>query len=204
MRLPLLELSVLLPALPLSCFPADAPFVCPFVCPFICPFVSESRRIRMRLFMSGSNWRFMLAGSMLLLFTLLFAPPTASLSLSSSSLDSSLLAHSGGVLGVTLRLRIFETAGDSRAAGLGRCADEDDESWYRFADGAVARLLPPFCGLPLAAGVRGTDGGATFLRMVTVRVLILGLLGSNMARAAFKPDSKLRVCGIRVVCDARK
>lgn len=121
---------------------------------------------------------------MLLLFSLLLDPPTASLSLS-SSLDSSLLAHSGGVLGVTFRLRMFETAGDSRAAGRGRCVDEDEESWYRFAAGAVARrraaLLLPLTDFPVDAGVRGAGGGATFFRMVTVRVLILGLLGSNMA-----------------------
>ena len=121
---------------------------------------------------------------MLLLFSLLLEPPTVSLSLS-SSLDSSLLAHSGGVLGVTFRLRMFETAGDSRAVGRGRCADEDEESWYRFAAGAVARgrtaLLLPFTVFPFDAGVRGAGGGATFFRMVTVRVLILGLLGSNMA-----------------------
>lgn len=115
---------------------------------------------------------------MLLLFSLLLDPPTASLPLS-SSLDSSLLAHCGGVLGVTLRLRMLETAGDSRAAGRGRCADDDEVSWNRLAGGALARgraALPPF-----DAVVRGAGGGATFFRMVTVRVLILGLLGSNMA-----------------------
>jgi hypothetical protein len=127
----------------------------------------------MRRVVSGSSWRLLLVGSVLLLFSLLFAP-TASLPLS-SSLDSSLLAHCGGVLGVTLRLRMFETAGDSRATGRCRCADDEVVSWYRFAAGAPER--------PFVAGVRGagTGVGATFFRMVTVRVLILGLLGSNMA-----------------------
>jgi hypothetical protein len=72
---------------------------------------------------------------------------------------------------VTLRLRMFETAGDSRAAGRGRWVDEDEVSWKRLAGGAV---------LPVDDMVRGVGGGATFFRMVTVRVLILGLLGSNM------------------------
>src|SRR5690242_301276 len=116
--------------------PVGAPFVCPFVCSppcpsgclsFACAFVSESRRMRMRRLRSGSSWRLLLVGSMLLLFSLLLAPPTVRRSLP-SSLSESLLAHSGGVLGVTLRLRMFETAGDSRA-GRGRCADDDDDSW---------------------------------------------------------------------------
>lgn len=135
--------------------------------------------MRMRRVVSGSSWRLLLVGSMLLLFSLLF-PPTASLPLS-SSLDSSLLAHCGGVLGVTLRLRIFETAGESRATGRGRCADDEVVSWYRFPAGAARALLPPLRERPLVAGVRGAGAGATFFRMVTVRVLILGLLGSNMA-----------------------
>ena len=81
--------------------------------------------------------------------------------------------------------RMLLTAGDSRAAGRGRCADEEEDSWYRVAAGAVVRgrtaLLLPLAVFALDAGVRGVGGGATFLRIVTVRVLILGLLGSNMA-----------------------
>ena len=105
---------------------------------------------------------------------------------SSSSLDSSLLAHCG-VLGVTLRLRSWmrETDSDLRAGSRDcACAEEVEDAedralvegvrLNRLAGGAAVALClrGPFA-LALAEGVflTGTE---------TVRVLILGGLTENM------------------------
>ena len=104
---------------------------------------------------------------------------TPSRSLSSSSLDSSLLAHCGVSVPLRLRVSTRDTETDLRA-GSRAAACERGVDWYRFDGGPDAlRLRVPLPGRVCGDGEGFAVGaGAFFTR--TVLVLILGLPGANM------------------------
>ena len=143
--------------------PFATPFDVPLEIPFALAFVSASS-IRIRLFKSGSSARFRLIGSMLLLAGRVLRRLTPSRSLSSSSLDSSLLAHCG--VSVPLRLRV---------------STRDTETDLRAGSRAAA------CGIDSMAALMRCDCVCRCLAVcvVTVRGSLWGRVLSSRGRFSF-------------------